>query len=351
MTSDTYRRLATRLIVVAFSSAAWPAAHAGAPGAAPAVAGPASAPTYVIRSLGVNAMPAGVDSRGEIALTVRQHRAPMYPAIYHHGVFTKLAEAGVVEAFSRRGDAAGYAAEELVFWPQGGDEVVIPPPKGMHGMNATAVNDERLVVGTFVLTRVATGCFSWTPTDGTRDLGFLVEGGTTCRPTAVNDRGQIAGYGDDTDGQYVAFIHQHGHFHLLPRLSGMIGCEATDINEKGDVVGNCYDPSFRFHPVLWHDKQPADLAPGATYGEYSGDLLINDQGVIVGNLDDGGAGFEVALFTPDGPVALDTLVRNIHEWRLTSVEGINDQGEIVGTGKHEGVETDAQKVFRLMPVQ
>ena len=53
-------------------------------------------------------------------------------------MFTKLAEAGVVEAFGRPGDAAGYDGNELAFWPKGGAEVVIPPPKRMHGMNATA---------------------------------------------------------------------------------------------------------------------------------------------------------------------------------------------------------------------
>jgi hypothetical protein len=71
-------------------------------------------------------------------------------------------------------------------------------------------------------------------------------------------------------------------------------------------------------------------------------LGINNLGQIVGTTSG-----QAILFVPGGSVVnLNSVVTNGSDWVLKYAIGINDAGQIVGYGLHNGV----QRAFRLDPV-
>jgi probable HAF family extracellular repeat protein len=77
-------------------------------------------------------------------------------------------------------------------------------------------------------------------------------------------------------------------------------------------------------------------------GEASEAYAINDHGVVVGA--SGGRAF---IYREGAMVDLNSLLPAESGWVLTTASGINDAGEIVGTGLYDGVE----RGFVLIPTR
>lgn len=123
------------------------------------------------------------------------------------------------------------------------------------------------------------------------DLGTL--GGPYSVATALNDVGQVVGYSASADGTTHAFIWQNGTIIDLGTLSAAGGeSYATGINNLGQAVGYSTavaDPSSR--AFLWQ------------------------SGIIVD---------------------LNSLIPADSGWTLQVAAGINETGQIVGSGMHNG---------------
>lgn len=180
----------------------------------------------------------------------------------------------------------------------------LPPYSGDPDSAATAINDLGQTVGISGQCDVAIGAYSaihavlWE--DGQPiDLGNLGGHGWNM-PGAINDRGVVAGFAngpnDVVNGQlqfrFLAFVwtREHGMQSLgtLPGVNGTPDAmsEATDINDKGQVVGVSY-----------------------------ADFLF-----------DGGRAFlyQNGMMTP-----LNSLIGSASaNWYISSTGGINDRGEI-----------------------
>ena len=110
------------------------------------------------------------------------------------------------------------------------------------------------------------------------DLGTL--GGPTSQAVAINDGGQIAGSSAATDGSEHAFLwsqrgrgpHERGMQDLGPG-------EAVDVNNAGQVVINDAGHVFVWAPHTgWVDiRMPDGIAARATD--------LNDRGQVVGSMD------------------------------------------------------------------
>ena len=61
-------------------------------------------------------------------------------------------------------------------------------------------------------------------------------GGT--QPTSINDRGQIVGLVDDAQGGSRAFRYEHGRYTLFDGTPRAAYTRASDINNKGEIVGD-----------------------------------------------------------------------------------------------------------------
>jgi uncharacterized membrane protein len=149
---------------------------------------------------------------------------------------------------------------------------------------------------------------------------------------------------------------------------------ARSINRQSLIVGDTYDHEGRYHAFLWEAEHGAHLltVPGE---EYSSALALNSRGQVVLSATPGGVflysggklepidmpkstpralnsdGIIVGSFGPNpeaqrafvwdkahGLQDLNTLIPANSGWTLEVASSINDRGEIVGWGDHDGVE-------------
>lgn len=219
-----------------------------------------------------------------------------------------------------------------------------------------------------------------------RDLGAL-SGGRRSEASAINNSGQIVGVSDTTPtGGIRAFLYSNGVMRDLGGFRGTGadggGSFAEDINNLGHVVGGATTESGEVHAFLYDGSGPLqDL--GTLGGTASSAWGISDSGFITGSSLPAGRGNERA-FLYDGTTMrnlgtlggrtsagfgvnnfghvvgfsvidgnrishafiydgnrmrdLNRLISPDSGWELNIAYGINDRGQIVGTGRFNGVE-------------
>lgn len=120
------------------------------------------------------------------------------------------------------------------------------------------------------------------------DLGTL-PGGTFSAAFAINDSGEIAGSADtaDSGGLLHAFLYSHGRMLDLGTIPGQPSSEARAINRYGDVVGFTSSGHYTdYHAFLYSNgvmKDLNDLIPNGSGWSLQLALGINDRGQITGS--------------------------------------------------------------------
>jgi len=223
---------------------------------------------------------------------------------YDAGTLTDLAPFGgnsYAYAINQNGDVAGYAAAN------GGDHAVL-----------------------------------WQGTSMT-DLGTL--GGSTSYGQAINDRGIVVGLSYlPGDAVFHAFIAWRGRMADLGTLPGAANSWAYGVNNLGQVVGFSGNNLNDYHAFLW-DRVNGMQDLGTLGGVRSYANAINDAGQVVGysalpnGIQD--------AFLEDGGVLTDLndLLPPDSGWNVYQAAGINNAGQIVGEGFHDG----AQHGYVLTP--
>lgn len=202
-----------------------------------------------------------------------------------------------------------------------------------------------------------------------QDVGTLL-GGIDSEAEDINDSGQIVGGSEilnsgDTGIRYPlhAFLYD-GTMHDLGSLPNRNCSYATAINEIGQIVGGSenYDGSSSIgglptgngavHAFLYYDGVMHDL--GALPGwENSFATDINDTGQIVGyaeatTMGDGGNDpWRAFLYDGTTMLNLNDLIDPSSGWTLYRAWGINNSGQIFGTGANA---LGQSRDFLLMPV-
>jgi probable HAF family extracellular repeat protein len=215
------------------------------------------------------------------------------------------------------------------------------------------------------------------------DIGDL--GGGSAVAYGINDAGQVVGSAVTADGSNHPFRYSNGQMTDLGTLGSPNGVDwwnsAQGINESGVVVGTSYTASGNFRGFIWSNGKMTPLGTlggqwsegyainnkgqttGIAYtknnleahaflqtgskvtdlGTLTGPLFtswglgINDSGVVVGYSDFEG-GYHAFVYSGGKMKDLNKLIPAGSGWVLEQAFGINNAGQIVGTGTHNGQE-------------
>jgi len=176
-------------------------------------------------------------------------------------------------------------------------------------------------------------------------------GGNNGEATAINNRGEVAGFAENSTPdpgcpapqvlQFKPVVWEKGVIHKLPTVGGDPDGIAQEINGSGEVVGGSgtcatFNPNFLYnlvsvHALLWEQGEAIDLGNlGGQTGQAGGNLAygINNQGQVVGSSDLlGDTTFHAFLWTKKtGMQDLGTLSGDVASLSIS----INDAGSVVG---------------------
>ncbi|MCC6747910.1 MAG: hypothetical protein IT371_09650 [Deltaproteobacteria bacterium] len=159
-----------------------------------------------------------------------------------------------------------------------------------------------------------------------RDLGTL--GGSTSRALGINDAKDVVGTSTSSSGTQRAFIWHNGAMQDLGTLGGNVAV-AYAINQAGHVAGRAALSTGFSHAVLWTGGSVTDLG---TLSDNSQGHALNEADQVVGqaNLPAApgvGPDAHACLFSGGG---VQDLGAGSGDWRLSSANGINASGLVVG---------------------
>jgi len=241
-------------------------------------------------------------------------------------------------AINNGGSIVGRVGSDAFVYAGGAFSIFNVPPA--YGTWATAINDAGQVAGFGAVGFSETHAFLY-QSGAVTQLGSF--GGTISVANAINASGHIAGFasragdGDDWgDPRRTASVYRDGVQHDLGSLGGWFS-EANDINDAGFVAGwsgledNFGERPFLFSPI---DDRMIDLG---TLGGVSGRAnALNNAGVVVGLSGIGSVGgFDYHAFVygadggRDGMLDLNALVGERGDWQLVSALDVNDAGQIL----------------------
>ena len=191
---------------------------------------------------------------------------------------------------------------------QGGPATDLGTLSGFGQSQANGVNNDGVIVGVSDSSTFVRRATRWRSVNGNwvlDDLGCLIQGGASLA-TAINEGGEVAGYGSSTLGLNHAFLYEDG--------VGM-----RDIHDSSAFAGS------------------------SSYG-----LAINNDGTVVGQLFRGVDDSRAFVWSADlGMRDLNAMLDSTtgQGWALTMATGINSAGQIVGIGRYNGRE----RAFLLSP--
>ena len=257
------------------------------------------------------------------------------------------------------------SSRRAVRW-QGGQPVNLGTLSGV-GSGANAINARGDIVGSGEIAGRETHAML-VDARGTHDLGTL--GGPYSEATAINANGVIVGGSDLSDamGDLGSFVYRDGTMTALGTYNGariygptindndQIAATTSDnrlllidangtrdlgvgqakaINNRGTIVGSNVNNQSR--AFSYRDGRLTDLGTLPGYAQ-SDALDVNEAGQTVGSVNDFATSRDnrAVFFGGSAVLDLNTLIPRDSGWTLRIAHGINNRGQIVGDGLHNG---------------
>ncbi len=209
----------------------------------------------------------------------------------------------------------------------------LPTPAGSNSA-ALGLNDNGNVVG-YSFQGDTYQAFLYSQNRGSSsDVGSL--GGQMNAACAINGSDQVAGYGEDANGNLSAFVYtKDGGIKALGALDGGVSSEAFGLNNSGQTVGDSQNATDDHRPVLFDNGAVKDLNVSVAQNSngFRTAYAINDAGQVAGRTDtDQGAIHAFLLASPGGDLKdIGTLGGSNSE-----ALAINKSGEVVGDAETGG---------------
>jgi probable HAF family extracellular repeat protein len=187
---------------------------------------------------------------------------------------------------------------------------------------AQAINDVGQITGEAALANGTQNVFLYSG-------GQMIDLGKPGSGSAINNAGQIAGTANFGSGLH-AFLYTGGQMMDLGTLLPGGFSSAEGINSLGHAVG-FYEPQSGGRFVFrYANGQMTTLGSGVALG-------INSKGEVIGQeFVNSLGGFRARIYTDGQWTDLNQFIDPGSGWTLTDAEGINDLGQIVGSGVGPG---------------
>ena len=149
--------------------------------------------------------------------------------------------------------------------------------------------------------------------------------------TAINDNSDMTGYFTE-DGETVqSFVLSGSRSKALPTIGGdftiAVAISKTHVVGFGTIAkGDEAD----VHGFVWQSGGIKDI--GTLGGEFSFAYGVNSSGIVVGGAETKNAGFHAFAWQNGKMADLNKLIPSGSGWKLFSASGINENGQITGTG-------------------
>lgn len=287
-------------------------------------------PSYQIFGLGNLGGPAtayAINNNGVIVGTSANSVGDYRGFVWNGGELIELA--GLPGSFQQYANAindsgtiAGSADGAAVQWQNGAPSAI-----GQGTGNAMAVNSSGQVAG------MQNGQAFRTVGGQIQYLG-TVAGGAWAAAYGINSAGEVAGYGETRSGNMVGFVSSNGQLQQIGTLGGN-SSYAMALNDAGKVVGHSARADGHLEAFLYSNGVMSGL--GTLGGVASYAYGINQAGAVVGSSWVAGDATMAAFLYANGQLRnLNDLIAPNSGWQLLAAYGINDLGQIVGTGLYNG---------------
>jgi len=232
-----------------------------------------------------------------------------------------LNEQGDTVGWSRLPQANGRQADRAVLW-QRGNHIELGTLGGTNS-RAFAINERVDITGTAQTTNGAFHAFLWRQ-GRLEDLGTL--GGRNSYGHAINSAFDIAGVAETAQQLRHAFLHTGGKMRDLGTLGGLLS-QANGLNEAGDVVGFAQNAAGQSRAFLFTKGKMADLGTLGGPGSFAN--AINNRQQIVGAAQLA-TGESRAFLWRDGKMwNLNQFLPPGAGWFLLEATDINEAGQIL----------------------
>ena len=265
------------------------------------------------------------------------------PPGFHEGIATGMTESGEIVGFVF--DASDDRKRHAVLWRSGKPEF-LDAEKSLNvdnGENTVALGASRkIVVGQSQTSDGKAEAVFWR--NGVRAALGVLEKGDSSAATDVNERGNIVGYSNLVPhGKNRAFLRENGKMTELQPISGGDTAQARALNNIGQAVGWSDASGEGLHATLWRNGKPVDL--GTLGDEPSAAYDIADNGDIVGGSSVNERTYHAFLHRNGKMIDLNSLLPKDSGWTLRQAQSINNRREIVGIGSHNR----ERRAFLLTP--
>jgi probable HAF family extracellular repeat protein len=329
-----------------------------------AAAGPAAAAakTYTITNLGSlgfvgydTTEPSAINASGQVtgfsetSTTVKEPCPypsktqcsfhPQHAFLYSNGTMTDLGSLGGIgqgssgNAINISGEVAGLSQTKTAgvthaaLWT--GKTTVdlgaLAPLSSGSWSSAMGINDSGQVVGSWATSQSTsgTGAHPWLDSNGTMTSLPVPSDLTSCEATAIDNTGQIIGACRDASGNDHAVRWQNGTVTALGTLGGLQVTAVTAINDNGQIAGSGTTSTGATDGFLDSNGTVTDLGPNFR------PFALNDNGVMVDGTD---------LIDSGGTVQnLNNLIPANSGYTIGVTFAINDNGQIAAEASGSAV--------------